>query len=95
MDHVIICPDCNGFGNISHSNCDEFGGGVWTEICCRCGGSGMLRVPMTNAERLRIMSDEELAEFLAEVEYRRAGDGGGAKWYDYNGALCWLRKEAE
>lgn len=95
MEKVIICPDCNGFGHINHSDCDEFGGGVWTEICPRCGGSGSLRVHMTNAEKLRIMSDEELAEFLAEVEYRRAISGGGAKWYGYDGVLCWLRKEAE
>lgn len=95
MEKVIICPDCNGFGHINHSDCDEFSGSVWTEICPRCGGNGMLSIHMTNAEKLRIMSDEELAKFLAEVEYRRAFNGGGAKWYDYNGALCWLRKEAE
>lgn len=95
MDHVIICPDCNGFGHINRSECDEFMGSVWTETCTRCNGKGILRVPMTNAEKLRSMSDEELAEFLAEVEYRRAFNGGGAKWYDYNGVLCWLRKEVE
>ena len=33
---------------------------------------------MTNAQYIRSMTDEELAEFLAEVEYRRSIGGGGA-----------------
>lgn len=29
-------------------------------------------IPMTNSDRIRAMSDEELAEFLAEEQYRIA-----------------------
>ena len=51
--------------------------------------------PMTNADRIRAMSDEELAKFLAEIEYRRSGFGGGAKWKDAAHALIWLQQPAE
>jgi hypothetical protein len=51
--------------------------------------------PQTNADRIRAMSDEELAEFLAEIEYRRAGFDGGAVWYTAQGALEWLKQPAK
>lgn len=51
--------------------------------------------PPTNAERIRMMSDEELAEWLSEYfdcEFRCPADGGGC----YDGCkvkiLEWLRK---
>ena len=39
------------------------------EIVIKCGA---YKPPMTNADRIRAMSDKELARFLAEVEYRRS-----------------------
>ena len=45
------------------------------EIVIKCGA---YKPPMTNADRIRAMSDKELARFLAEVEYRRSAAGGGA-----------------
>ena len=47
---------------------------------------------MTNADRIRSMTDEELASFLAEVEYRRSIAGGGAIWLDDEGAMNWLKQ---
>ena len=44
--------------------------------------------PYTNADRIRSMSDEELAMLLYEVGY----DGG---WGALEGTLEWLRKPAE
>lgn len=44
--------------------------------------------PMTNADRIRAMSDEELAEFLYQVGY---DNGWGMKEY----ALEWLQQPAE
>ena len=38
------------------------------------------------------MTDEELATFLAEVEYRRSVAGGGAIWLDNEGAMVWLKQ---
>lgn len=43
--------------------------------------------PMTNADRIRAMSDEELAEFLYQVGY---DNGWGMKEY----ALEWLQQPA-
>ena len=44
--------------------------------------------PMTNADRIRGMSDEELAEFLYQVGY---DNGWGLKEFD----LEWLQRPAE
>lgn len=45
--------------------------------------------PITNADRIRSMSDEELAEFLCHIEaYRTYG------YYAAHG-LDWLRRQAE
>lgn len=49
----------------------------------------------TNADRIRSMSDEGLARFLAEVENRRSAAGGGAIWNGMAHALGWLRQPAE
>ena len=44
--------------------------------------------PLTNAQKIRSMSDEELAEFLFQVGY---DNGWGMKEY----ALEWLQQPAE
>ena len=49
----------------------------------------------TNADRIRAMSDEELAEFLTEVENRRSIYCGGAVWEGLTNTLMWLRQPAE
>ena len=51
--------------------------------------------PPTNADRIRAMSDKELARFLAEVEYRRSAAGGGAIWKGMAHALEWLQQPPE
>ena len=50
---------------------------------------------MTNADRIRAMSDEALARFLAEVENRRSASGGGAIWKGMAHALEWLQQPVE
>ena len=49
----------------------------------------------TNADRIRAMSDEELAVFLVSVENRRRGNGCGAVWHLPDIALEWLQQPAE
>ena len=49
----------------------------------------------TNADRIRAMSDKELARFLAEVENRRSAAGGGAIWNGMAHALEWLQQPPE
>ena len=70
------------------------------EPCKSCkstdeGFTNWREVQPTNADRIRAMSDEELARFLASVEYRRAANGGGAKWCGMAHALKWLQQPAE
>ena len=50
---------------------------------------------MTNADRIRAMSDKELARVLAEGEYRRSAAGGGAIWIGMTHALEWLQQPPE
>lgn len=52
--------------------------GCFGEDMCRC------REPMTNADRIRTMSDEELAEFLIDL-----ADDGNLRIRD------WLKQTAE
>ena len=60
MIKEVPCMECDGKGFIA-----KFGEySVWSERCPHCGGTGTVKVPMTNADRIRAMSDEELAEQL-------------------------------
>lgn len=78
-----LCDNCK-----KHDDCSSGSGIVWP-----CG----VYVPkaITNADRLRAMTDEELARFLAEVEYRRAIDGGGALWLGTENTMEWLQQPVE
>ena len=60
----IPCPECNGRGVITHYEDFGIGGRVWNESCHKCSGMGTIKAPMTNAEQIRTMNDEELVEFL-------------------------------
>lgn len=64
-----------------------------TDLCIECphfadSGGEYRESPMTNADRIRSMSDEELAEFLYQVGYDHRW---GLKEY----ALEWLQQPAE
>ena len=51
---------------------------------------------MTNADRIRSMSDEELAEFLATVKCRgAAAEACDAFWEDDSYSIDWLQQPAE
>ena len=50
-------------------------------------------IKMTNYERIKQMSVEEMAKFLQEVEYRRAFDSSGAKWKSKGTVINWLESE--
>ena len=63
----MICPECNGMGEtVYYVEIDRDENSITVEqrkdICQTCNGSG--KKLMTNADRIRIMSDEELAKFL-------------------------------
>lgn len=50
---------------------------------------------VTNADRIRAMTVEELAKFLVSVENRRRGNSCGAVWHLPHVALEWLQQPAE
>ena len=61
----MICPECNGKGEaIYYVETDRDENSVTVErrkgICRTCNGSGVK--PQTHADRIRAMSDEELAD---------------------------------
>ena len=75
----MICPECNGKGEtIYYVETDRDENTVTVEqrkgICCTCNGSG--EKPQTNADRIRAMSDEELAEFLGQYRFSDICDEG-------------------
>lgn len=98
MIKEVPCMDCDGKGFIAKFS--EYS--MWSERCPNCGGTGIVKVPMTNAERIRAMSDEELAKFLCEF---RSCDSDGypcsgckAERYCYaghTGMEDWLQQPAE
>jgi len=65
--------------------------------CCDCANMHMDKYePITNADRIRNMSDEELAQFLCKVksdyqwmEHEFPGEEEHGEWEE------WLRSEAE
>lgn len=66
-------------------NCQHNNNSRDDEPCCRCDSR------MTNADRIRNMSDEELADYLATVT---SDTICGSSW-DYDGWIKELQSEAE
>ena len=80
----LVCYNCGGHGFITTT----YENGQTSAICPVCGEIGSHEIQMTNADRIRSMSDEELAEFLYQVGY---DNGWGLEEY----ALEWLQQPAE
>jgi hypothetical protein len=64
---MMVCTECNGTGETAYFvEVDRDENYVTIEkrkgICRTCNGSGTQ--PMTNADRIRAMSDDDLAEFI-------------------------------
>ena len=81
------CPYCGGRGYITHIEALPDCGRAWTKQCIACEGTGFILYQETNADRIRRMSDEELAKFL---EY----EGGGA-CAEVCGWLDWLQQPSK
>lgn len=68
MSVLKTCPYCGGHGYINQFEDVEGGCRAWANECIACKGTGAILVPETNADRIRRMSDEELAEFISRIE---------------------------
>ena len=98
MSFLKTCPHCEGRGYISRFENDENECRAWSEKCVVCEGTGSILFPETNADHIRAMSDEELANFLDSI-HDFFEDGGG-KIVDGNviypgNMLDWLQQPAE
>lgn len=87
---TVICPECNGLGEVVYNIVTGRDENKITvekrkDICRTCNGSGEKK--MTNADRIREMSDEELATFMNcdGCPPKNEGCNDGQKC-----SLCWL-----
>ena len=81
--------DCSGCKHLNERGYCEFTACI---IPCTVRATIPEVKPQTNADRIRSMSDEELAEWASIVEHNAAATNSGwlsSKWLD------WLRKEWE
>lgn len=96
---LVICEKCWGTGQVHGGEENS----TWSKTCEDCHGIGFVRVPMTNADHIRAMSDEELAKLIAENAYTGACNDFGIP---HQGQCChncercdaiikWLKHPAE
>ena len=89
----LVCYNRGGHGFITST----YENGQTSAICPVCGGIGTHEIQMTNADRIRAMSDEELAEFIKHIKVR-AALCKAVKNNDAFEELCsaeWLKQPAE
>ena len=67
MKKQIVCPVCAGRGFVSWLNTAEDTCSTGSKTCPHCNGSGLREIDMTNADHIRSMTDEELADFLVDL----------------------------
>lgn len=81
---------------VDHIDAKPFGNGL--DVCPVCGKPTTIGKPQTNADRIRAMTDEELAEWIGKIQYDTAYfcAGEDKQKYPYpDGWLDWLKQEAE
>lgn len=84
---LINCPQCGGFGFTSTPVSTDYEITVCRAKTCElCHGAGVIEAPMTNADRIRAMSDEELAKLLCCTGWRMI---------EQKECLEWLQQPAE
>ena len=68
---LVNCPQCHGFGFTSTPVSTDYEITVCRAKTCElCHGAGVIEAPMTNADLIRSMSDEELAKLLCCTGWR-------------------------
>lgn len=79
-----LCDEILGLVNSASCNCKRNSNSRDNEPCCRCDSR------QTNADRIRNMSDEELAEFLITFKNTFGGEYEGEA-----SCMDWLQSGAE
>lgn len=100
MTKNIACPVCNGKGYVYWNNSTENTNSTGSKTCPHCNGNGIREVDMTNADRIRNMSNEELAKFIPDWSYTNACKCDERPYVDCNNDCkkCvaeWLEQPAE
>lgn len=90
---MVKCKNCKHLGYISDG--DQVGKRVWCEKMADSPDLEIERecdyyVPMTTADRIRSMTDEELAEFIVNLE-----NHFGEECESEQSCLSWLQRESE
>lgn len=71
---------------------------AWSEFCLYCHGTGIEKVPMTNADRIRTMNDDELSVFLWNFRLEDVATGKVGDFGPHLFRKClkeWLQQPAE
>ena len=79
-----LCDEILGLVNSASCNCKRNNNSRDNEPCCRCNNT------KTNADRIRNMSDKELAEFLVGFK-----NTFGKEYEGEASCMEWLQSEAE
>ena len=107
MSKRIPCKRCSGKGYIYVTYIEGNTGTATSHICPECCGAGVQFVPTTNADRIRAMSDEELAAWLVEkTGYQESAfsspsylnfltDADDTKEAAIKGTVKWLKQPVE
>ena len=85
---LVICEKCLGTGHVNGGNENS----AWSKTCEDCHGIGFSRAPMTNVDRIRSMSDEELAIFLERTQADVAFNKKSKYAFEWG---KWLKQPAE
>ena len=64
MSKVITCNKCDGYRYVNHLEFDKGEHYVWSEQCDKCNGRGFIKVITTNYDHIKLMSEDEIAEFI-------------------------------
>lgn len=73
-----------------HVDAKPFGNGI--DVCPVCGKPSTIGKPQTNADRIRAMTDEELADLYMKAIEDEEYPGW---WGNRMGLLAWLKQEAK
>ena len=95
MSVLKSCPYCGGHGYINQFENIEGGCRAWSKTCIACNGTGTMLCQETNADRIRAMSDEEMAVFLCAVKFRRETILNVPDFLYIKDAYDWLQQPEE